>query len=238
MFLGHFGLAFAAKRWKIDGSIGTGVSLAVLVLATQWADLLWPFLLLTGVERVAIAPGITAANPLDFTYYPWSHSLLMGLVWGVVVGGVYYGWTRDRQGALLVGALVPSHWILDLVVHRPDLPLWPGGQTVGLGLWYSVPGTLVVELGLLLVGVAIYRSITSPRDRIGAWGTYGLALLLVVIYLAMSLGPPPTDPTAVAYSALALWIVVPLAYWIDAHREPRSVFETAEPISSPAARGS
>ena len=236
MFLGHFGLAYATKRWKNEHTVGSRVSLAVLFLAAQWADLLWPILLLAGIEKVAIQPGITAANPLNFTYYPWSHSLLMDLIWGLVIGGIYYGWTRQLQAAVLVGALVPSHWVLDLIVHRPDLPLWPGGPTVGLGLWSSVSGTFIVELGLMGVGMAIYLMTTASRDRIGTWGTYVLGGLLVVIYLGMSLGPPPADPTAVAYSALALWITIPLAYWIDKHREPRQRSSEADvPSPSPGA---
>ena len=213
MFLGHFGLAMAAKRW------GTGVSLGVLVLSAQWADLLWPLLVLAGVEQVAIEPGITTVSPLEFVYYPWSHSLLTGLLWGAVLGGLYYAWTRRTRDSLLVGALVPSHWVLDLVVHRPDLPLWPGGPEVGFGLWNSLAGTLVVEFGIFAVGVWLYLSATDARDRVGAWGAYGLALLLAVVYLGTTFGPVPADATAVATGVLALWLVVLLAWWVDEHRQ-------------------
>lgn len=212
MILGHYGFAFGAGRWTGE------VSLGILVLAAQWVDLLWPILVLAGIEQVAIQPGITAFSPLEFTHYPWSHSLLMGLVWGVILGGGYYAWRQRVRDALIVGALVPSHWVLDLVVHRPDLPLWPGGPTVGLGLWDSVAATLVIEFLLLALGVGLYLTATHPRDRIGSWGTYALVGLLVIVYLGASFGPTPTDATAVATGALALWLVVPLAHWTDAHR--------------------
>ena len=175
----------------------------MLFLAAQWADPLWPILLLAGIEKVAIQPGITAANPLNFTYYPWSHSLLMDLIWGLVIGGIYYGWdaTAPSSGSRRCARSEP----LGAGSHRAPSrsPPWPGGPTVGLGLWSSVSGTFIVELGLMGVGMAIYLMTTASRDRIGTWGTYVLGGLLVVIYLGMSLGPPPADPTAVAYSALA-----------------------------------
>lgn len=213
MFLGHYGLAFGANRWT------GGVSLGILVLAAQWADLLWPVLVLAGVERLAIEPGITAFTPLDFVSYPWSHSLLMGVVWGIVLGGGYYAWTRRGRDAAIVAGLVPSHWVLDLVVHRPDLPVWPGGPTVGFGVWNSVPGTLIVEFGLLALGVGLYLSASVGRDRIGTWGAAALIGLLVVGYLGASFGPTPPDVTTVAVSALALVLVVPIAHWVDAHRD-------------------
>lgn len=216
MFLGHFGLAFGASRWA------GGISLGVLVLASQWVDLVWPLLVLAGVERVAVQPGVTAFSPLAFTHYPWTHSLLMGVVWGVLVGGGYYLWRRRPRDALLVGALVPSHWLLDLVVHRPDLPLWPGGPTVGLGLWNSVAGTLAVEFLLLAAGVGLYLSATTARDRVGSWGTYGLVALLVAAFLGSSFAPPPGTGAAVATGALGLWLAVPLAHWVDGHRDRRA----------------
>lgn len=212
MFLGHFGLAMGARRW------GPDISLGVLIFAAQWADLLWPLLVLAGIERVAIQPGITTVTPLDFVYYPWSHSLLAGLAWGVVIGGLYYAWKRTPRDALLVGALVPSHWLLDLVVHRPDLPLWPGGPTVGFGLWNSLVGTLVVEFGIFLVGAWLYVASTGAEDRIGAWGAPGLVVLLALVYLGTTFGPPPADATTVAGSVLALWVVVALGWWVDGHR--------------------
>jgi len=117
MFLGHSGIALAAKRAAPRTSLGA------LTFAAQWLDELWPILLLAGVEQVRIVPGLLAASPLDFVHYPWSHSLLMAAVWAIVIGAIYRVARRDSRGALVVGALVLSHWLLDLPMHRPDLPL-------------------------------------------------------------------------------------------------------------------
>src|SRR5512141_672663 len=142
MFLGHFGVALAAKR------VAPGPSLGTLALAALLADGIWPVFMLLGLEKVEIVPGITAVTPLLFVSYPYTHSLVADVLWGALVAGAYFLRRRDRVGALWLAALVLSHWVLDFIAHRPDMPLWPGGPVVGLGLWYSVPATLVVELGL------------------------------------------------------------------------------------------
>ena len=108
MFIGHFGVALAAKKVAPKTSLGT------LILASQFADLLWPFLLLVGIEHVEIVPGITKVSPFDFTDYPFSHSLLMLFFWSLLVGGIYYALRRYQRGAFVIGAAVISHWILDL----------------------------------------------------------------------------------------------------------------------------
>lgn len=217
MFIGHYGLALAAKRAAPRTSLGA------LVLGAQFLDLVWPLLLLTGTERVAIAPGLMAANQLDFVSYPWSHSLLSAALWGGVVGGVWWLWTRDRTGALVVGALIPSHWLLDLPMHRPDLPLWPGGPLVGLGLWNSLPATLVIEIALLSAGIWMYLRTSRARDRAGSVGLWVLVLLLVAFWLAGTFGPPPPSERALAIGALAMWLFVPWAWWVDRHREVGSM---------------
>ncbi len=141
MFLGHYAVALGSKR------VAPAVSLGTLFAAAAFLDLVWPVLVIAGVERVAVAPGSTAFTPLDFEYYPISHSLLMSAVWGVAFGGVYFLIRRRRLPAIMLGLLVVSHWVLDAVVHRPDLPLTLSGPTrVGLGLWNSVPGTLAVQV--------------------------------------------------------------------------------------------
>ncbi len=129
MFIGHFALGFAAKR------AAPRLSLATLFAAAQFADLLWPFLLAAGVEQVRIVPGITAFTPLDFISYPYSHSLLALVIWGVLFGAICAVIVRDRRVMLVVAALVVSHWVLDWITHRPDMPLYPGSVKVGLGLW-------------------------------------------------------------------------------------------------------
>ncbi|HZS40787.1 MAG TPA: hypothetical protein VFF06_28335 [Polyangia bacterium] len=213
MFLGHYAVALAAKRAAPRTSLGT------LFFAAQFLDLLWPVLLLAGVEHVRIAPGITRFTPLDFYDYPISHSLAAALVWSLVVGGGYFALRRDRRAAAIVGALVASHWLLDLVMHRPDLPLLPGGdvKTVGLGLWRSVPLTLALELGLFAAGVAIYLRATARAGSIGLWA---MLALLVAAYLGAAFGPPPPSESALAVSALALWLLLPFAYFVDRRRAP------------------
>ena len=152
MFIGHFGLAFAAKR------VAPSVSLGTLFLAAQLADLVWPNLVLLGLEKVEVAPGITAVTPLNFVSYPYSHSLLALAVWGAVFAGMH--WLIHRRGGVvpwLLGALVLSHWVLDAATHRPDMPLFiGGGPLVGLGLWNSIPATVLIETALFMAGVALY----------------------------------------------------------------------------------
>jgi hypothetical protein len=215
MFLGHYGLAFASKRVAPRTKLGT------LVFAAQWADELWPILLLLGVERVRIVPGLMAASPLDFVAYPISHSLLVDIGWGALIGGLYYAVRRDVRGAVVVGALVVSHWVLDLLVHRPDLPLWPGGPVVGLGLWNSVPLTYLAEGTVFFGGLAVYLKMTVATDRTGTVALWALVVVLVLIYAASGFGPPPPNARAIGVSALVLWLFVPWAYWIDRHRQLR-----------------
>lgn len=213
MLLGHYGLSFAAKRVAPRTSLGT------LAFAAQFLDELWPILVLLGVERVRVVPGLMPANPLDFEHYPFSHSMLMAGLWGVLIGGTYFAVRRHGRGALVVGALVLSHWFLDVPMHRPDLPLWPGSDVlVGGGLWRSVPLTMLVELVVFGAGLALYLRDTRPLDRIGSWGLWGMVALLMLIALGSLFGPPPASAVAVASSALGLWLFVPLAWWVDAHR--------------------
>jgi hypothetical protein len=220
VFIGHFALGFAAKR------VTPRISLAVLFAAAQFADLLWPFLLAFGIEEVRIEPGITAFTPLDFLSYPISHSLTMLLVWGFVFGILYTLWSAETFSLPVVWALVVSHWILDFVTHRPDLPLYPGGLKVGLGLWNSIPATMTVELVMYGVGLFIYARSTRPKDKIGHWAFVSLAVFLVVAYFANLSGPPPSVQAIylvgiIGGSVLLLW-----SGWVDKHREDRRAHET------------
>lgn len=212
MFLGHFGAGFAGK------AAAPRVSLGTLFLAAQLVDLLWPTLLLLGLERVAIAPGATRVTPLDFVSYPISHSLLAAALWGLALGVVFWLARRSLRGAVVVGALVVSHWLLDLVVHRPDLPLVPGGATYGLGLWSSLPATLGVELALFAAGLGLYLRGTRARDRTGSVALWALVAFLLAIYAANLLGPPPPSVAAIAWAGHAQWLLVAWAYWVDRHR--------------------
>ncbi len=215
MFLGHFGVGFAAKRLAPRASLGT------LFLAAQFVDLLWPTLLLLGIERVAIAPGATAVTPLDFQHYPVSHSLLAVVGWAVLVGGVALALGGGRRQAIVLAVLVISHWGLDAIVHRPDLPVTPfGGTRVGLGGWDSLSVTLLVELSIFVVGVRLYARATRARDAAGRRGLVALAVVLPLILAANLFGAPPPSVAAIAWVGQAQWLLVIWAYWLDRHREP------------------
>ena len=213
MFIGHFATALAAKR------VTTRPSLGWYFAACQLPDLLWPVFVLAGVEHFRIEPGNSQFLMLVFDHYPWSHSLAMDAVWAAALGGLYFLLRRDRRGALVVGALVLSHWVLDWVTHRPDMPLAPGGgPKLGLGLWNSVAGTVAVEALMFVAGVLLYARATTARDRIGRFGFWILIAILGAIAAANIVSPPPPSVQAVAISALGMWLFVALAAWIDRHR--------------------
>jgi len=213
MFLGHFGVAFGAKR------VEPRVSLGGYAFAAQFLDELWPILVLAGVEHARPAPGLMAANQIDFISYPISHSLLMAVVWGVLIGALYFAIRRYRRGAIVLGLTVVSHWVLDLPMHRADLPLWPGSSiVVGLGAWRSIPLTLLLDGGTFLVGLVLYVRASRARDRVGSWALWALVVLLVAVFLGGTLGPPPPTVRTIAMSALSLWLVVLWMFWIDRHR--------------------
>ncbi|OFW06295.1 MAG: hypothetical protein A3I61_07495 [Acidobacteria bacterium RIFCSPLOWO2_02_FULL_68_18] len=213
MFVGHLAVALAARR------ASPPTPLAALVAATFALDLLWPVLLLAGVERVRIAPGTTAFTPLDFEHYPWSHSLSMAVIWGVVAGRLAVIPLKHAGSGLAIGLVVVSHWLLDVLAHRPDLPLWPGGPRMGFGLWQSIPGTLLVEGALFAAAVVIYARGTRARRASGVWAFWSLMLCTTAIWIAGPWGPPPPGEGAVAGVALALWLLVVWAAWIDRTRE-------------------
>ena len=207
MFLGHLAVGFASKRAAPQTSLGW------LVAAPLTLDLLWPVFLATGVELVRIDTGNTAFTPLAFDHYPWTHSLLMAVVWGVALGALCWRVTRSRPAGLIVLAGVVSHWVCDWITHRPDLPLVPGGATYGLGLWNSIPGTLVVELTMLAVGLWLLR----PRG-LKLWS---LIVFCVVVGMGTAFGPPPPSVSALTATAFAIWLLPLCAWWAD--REKRHV---------------
>lgn len=215
MFAGHFGVGLGLKR------LVPSVSLGALFLAVQWVDLLWPTLLLLGLEHVRIQPGITAVTPLDFYHYPISHSLVAVIGWGALLA-VTYAWIgRSRIGAWVCGLGVVSHWVLDLIVHRPDLPLVPGGgPMLGMGAWNHPGLTLVLEAVFLGGGASLYLRATRPRDAIGRWGFVGLIAFLALIQVGNQFGAPPPSVTAIAWIGQAQWLLVLWGWWIDRHREP------------------
>lgn len=217
MFLGHYALGFGAKR------IAPSVSLGTLFLACQFADLLWPTLVVLGFERVEIDPGNTLVTPLNFVSYPYSHSLVMLLVWAAVFALLYRAIRGPRPVSMAtVALLVFSHYVLDVITHRPDMPITIGGaQKLGLGLWNYPGTTLAVESAMFLIGAGLYVTATRQKDRAGQIGLLALIATLAAIYFAALYGPPPPSARAVALVGHASWLFVLWAYWVDRHREPR-----------------
>jgi hypothetical protein len=213
MFIAHFGVGFGAK------SIAPKVSLGTLFLAAQFIDLLWPTLLLLGLEQVRIAPGATVVTPLVFESYPISHSLIAVIGWALLLGVGHYLLRRDTRTSLVLATLVISHWLLDLIVHQPDLPLYPGSATLaGLNAWSSLPLTLLLEGSVFAVGVWLYARSTTAADATGRWGFCGLVAFLLLTYAANLFGAPPPNETAIAWAGHAQWLLVLWGYWIDGHR--------------------
>jgi hypothetical protein len=222
MFIGHFGLGFGVKATQPQPSLGT------IFLAVQFVDLIWPTLLLLGLERVEIKPGITLMTPLDFVHYPISHSLLMGLVWGAVLGLGY--WLRHRHvgAAVAVALCVPSHWLLDLLMHRPDLPLFPGhSPLLGLGLWNHPLAGQLLETLLFGLGLYCYLRRTVARSRTGTWALWGLVGFLLLIHVSSLLGPPPSSASFLAWASQLQWLIIIWAYWVDRHRIARPDYRFA-----------
>lgn len=216
MFVGHFGVALAAKRFA------PRTSLATLIAASSFIDILWPALLLAGIERVRIVPENAPLLRLDFESYPVSHSALIVSAWAAGFGALYLWRTGYRAGAIATGALVASHWLLDLLTHLPDLPLWPGGPKWGLGLWRSTPATLAVELAIFLGGLAVYLAATRARGAAGRWGLAAWVAMLLGVYAASLTSPPPPGVGAIGVaSILGTAVTLLWAAWADRGREPR-----------------
>ena len=213
MFVGHLAVALGIKR------ASPRTPLAALVAAAFGLDLLWPMLLLIGVERVRVDPGHTAFTPFDFEHYPWSHSLSMAVVWAVAVGRLAVIVLKRAAAGLLIGLTLVSHWLLDYVTHIADLPLWPGGPEVGLGLWNSIPGTLLVEGALCAAALGVYLRGTRPRRTAGKWSLWSLILLTTLIWISGPWSPPPPDERAIALVGLAMWLLPVWGSWIDRTRQ-------------------
>jgi len=205
MFIGHYGLGLAAKKFSPRTSLGT------FLLATNWIDLIWPFFLLMGVESVKIVPGITKLTPFDF-HYPYSHSLSAVMGWALLLGGIHFLFKKNMKAAVVISFLVVSHWFLDFWVHRPDLPLFiNGGPLYGLGFWNSWSITLLSEFTVYMVGLALFLNASKKPNR---W-FWALATLLPLFYLAFIFSPAPPNQTAVALSGLSQWLIVGWGYLAD-----------------------
>jgi hypothetical protein len=209
---GHVAVGLGSKR--LDPAVPLGAAVA----AAFALDLLWPLFLLLGIERVEVNPSDTAFTHLAFVSYPWSHSLVAAVLWAgaaTALGKLVY---RSWRTATLLGALVLSHWILDFVTHRPDLPLWPGGPVFGLAIWNNVLGTIVVEGGLFAVGIWLYVRTTRSRDAVGRWALLAVLVLIGAVWVTQPVAPPPPSATAVAWGGLVMWLLPPWGAWVERHR--------------------
>jgi LexA-binding, inner membrane-associated putative hydrolase len=216
LFIGHYAVALASKRFAPRTSLGA------LIAAASLLDLLWPVFILLGWEQVRIEPGNTAFTPLDFISYPISHSLVAASGWATLFALLYYLVTRYRRGALLIWVGVVSHWLLDWISHRPDMPLYPNGPRFGLGLWNSVIATVIVEGFMFAIGVWIYLRVTRAKDVTGKWGLLAFLTTVCAVYVANIFSPPPPSVRLLGIGALSLSsILIWWAWWADRHREAR-----------------
>jgi hypothetical protein len=231
MFIGHYGLGLAAKRVDNRPSLGT------LFLAAQFLDILWPVFVLTDLEHVKIDSVQRGFLTLHFTSYPYSHSLAAALFWSLMFGVVYYlvksclvaprvsnsndnGAGKNLKGSLVLSLLVFSHWVLDLIVHAPDLQLIPGNELkVGLGLWNSVTWTVVLESLIFVTGVYLYVMSTKAKNLQGNIGFWSLVAFLSFAYLMDLEGPPPPSITAIGIAGISQWLIIAWAYWVDRNRK-------------------
>lgn len=210
MFVGHYGVGFGGAA--ADRSI----RLWVLFLAVQFLDVVWGILVLLGVEGVRIVPGITATNPLDLHYMPYSHSLVAAVLWSVAVGFAYHFWRGRGTGfgsGAIVGGAVFSHWLLDLVVHRPDLPLVGDRFKVGFALWDLPAVAFLLEIALLFAGLWLYLRATRREARTGAMGFVIFGTVMVGIQAIVFFGAPPPTPEAAAGTGLAGYVLLAVAAW-------------------------
>lgn len=215
MFIGHYGVALAAKK------IAPKVSLLTLFIAVEFVDILWPFLLLFDIETVKIHPGFTEVTPFEFIHYPYTHSLFMGVIWGLILGLGYWIFKKDVRGSVLVGLAVLSHWFLDFLVHVPDLPLTPYGDfKVGLGLWHFKTITILLESVMFLGGVYMYAKSTQAKNKQGTWGLWILTFFFVIANGYNMFGPPPEDSIMALFLSFVIlqMLVLSLAYWVDKNR--------------------
>ena len=215
MFVGHYGPSLAAK------AVQKSIPLWLLFLAVQLVDIVWAILVLLGIEKVRIVPGITATNPLDLYYMPYTHSLVAAIVWSLLLSGIYRLTPRASNwtAAAFVGVAVFSHWVLDLLVHRPDLPLYDNTAKVGFGLWNFPVIAFLLEAAFLFGGIFYYLKKTSPTGTGGRYGMIIFGVVMLAVQSSVFFGPPPPSPQAVAVMALVSYFVFAgVAWWLEGKR--------------------
>jgi hypothetical protein len=215
MFVGHYGPSFAAKTVK------PAIPLWVLFLAVQLLDVFWAIFVLLGIEKVRIVPGITAVNPLDLYYMPYTHGLITSMLWSIVAAAAYRALKKDADwtAAGIVGGAVFSHWILDLLVHRPDLPLYGDSYKVGLTLWDYPVAASALEVVILFGSLYFYLRSTRPITRAGRYGMVIFGIAMLAVQGIVFFGPPPTSDKSAAMTALfAYFLFAGIAGWLEKKR--------------------
>jgi hypothetical protein len=204
MLVGHYGVAFGAKPST------PVVPLWVYFIAVQWLDVVWSILVLCGVEKLRIIPGFTEANPYDLYYMPYTHGLPGAIVLSLALGAIVAAMVARQRGMafLIVAAAAFSHWILDLIVHIPDLPLYDNSDKVGFGLWRHVAVSFPLEIAVLLIGAWFYARALPPAGRRGHIALRSFVVLLVLLQVYANFGPPPSSQTAMAIMALGLYVAL------------------------------
>jgi hypothetical protein len=206
MFVGHYGVSFAMQP------TARRVPLWVWFVAVQWLDVVWSLLVLLGVEKLRIVPGFTQANALDLYYMPFTHglpgSILLSLIFGGIVGLFVAG--HRLKTILLVSAASFSHWVLDLMVHTPDLPLYGDSAKVGFGLWRNVALSLPLELAILMIGAFMYARGRQYKSAKGPYVFWGFVALLAVVQVGENFGPQPTSSQSMAIIAFIFYAVIAL----------------------------
>lgn len=210
MFIGHYGPSFVAKR--VDPTI----PLWVLVLSAHLMDVFWTIFVILGIERMRIVPGYTRTNPLDLYYQPYTHGLPGACAWALAAAIIYRVLTRNTRAAAIVGATVLSHWLLDLIVHPRDLPLWDDRDKVGLGLWnYPIP-SLTLECVLLFGGTLALLATNRSRPRGRLRWLAPICVLMFVLQVSLFVLPTPPSPDALVSRLLVFYVVLTAtAFWID-----------------------
>jgi len=218
MYIGHYGAGFAGRKVMGENTYGR-ISLGTLFLASQFLDLLFPLLVLIGVENLSIEPGNTVLTPLNLFYYPFSHSLFSAIIWAFLFGSIYYIIKKNKKGSLVLGGLVLSHWLLDFITHRPDLQLVPWRELrVGLGLWNFPVPAIILEMIIFLIGFYFYTEMTKAINLRGIFLMWGMFLFLLLTYSANIFGTSPPSVKAFAYIGLSQWLIIAWGYWIDRNR--------------------
>lgn len=208
MFVGHYSASFAGKAAEKQ------IPLWLLFIAVQFMDVLWAIFVLLGIEKVRIVPGITATSPLDLYYMPYTHSLVGSLGWSIFAFLIcqLVPSLRGRRTGLIVGLAVFSHWILDLIVHRPDLALYDSVYKMGFGLWNYRASEFILEIALLVGGVALYLKTAPHKSRI-----IGLVSLLVLVQVFGTFfsAPPGSDRMQAVLALVFYFLFAAVAWWAD-----------------------